>query len=147
MTSPISTADSVDNAIAFCQRHQLMTAPSAIPGHMYGGRPVNIGSFWFDCHQHDTGNDVRIWIYRDGKSLEIVNTTFWFSNRYTFNKSKWMCGAWDESLKAAIDQMYLAVAGHVLGAIAETARHLSESLRLAEEQRAFFERPFVEQSA
>jgi len=62
--------------------------------------------FRIEARNHDTGCSVRIHILADGKPIrEIVNTTYWYYERYTFNDSKWEKGAWDSALAKVIAQL------------------------------------------
>lgn len=66
----------------------------------------DIGNFRFEVNNHDTGCSVRGWIIKDGAELRnIINTTFWYSQRYCFNDSLWEKGAWDDALNKVLAKM------------------------------------------
>lgn len=130
MPSPLHSQTTIDNDIKYCQWNSLFTEnkPSCIH-HCYGGRPVIIGNFAFDCRCHDTGNGVNIYVINGDKSRQIVNTEYWFSSRYTFNESKWESGPWDKALSEAIAVMKKAVEEHKAKGALERAAFEAEKAK------------------
>ena len=68
--------------------------------------PLVVGVFEFTCNSHDTGVSVRVNIIKGNDRLNIINGTYWYSeSTYGFNKFHRLHGAWDPSLKKAIDEI------------------------------------------
>ena len=68
--------------------------------------PLIVGVFEFTCNSHDTGISVRVNIIKGDDRLNIINGTYWYSeSTYGFNKFHRLHGAWDTSLKEAIDEI------------------------------------------
>jgi hypothetical protein len=68
--------------------------------------PLVVGVFEFTCNSHDTGISVRVNIIKGDARLNIINGTYWYNeSTYGFNKFHRLHGAWDPSLKKAIDEI------------------------------------------
>ncbi len=71
-----------------------------------GRVPLILGVFEFTCNSHDTGISVKVSIIKDDDRLIIMNGTYWHSeSTYGHNKFHRLHGAWDSSLKEAIDEI------------------------------------------
>lgn len=66
-----------------------------------------VDKFSFSINSHDTGVSVVVnLIASDGEKLNIINGTYWYNeSQYGFNKFHRLNGAWDESLKLAIEKI------------------------------------------
>lgn len=146
MPSPMSTDQTIDQVVLYCVKNKICTVPRSdvSVGHIYGCHPVRIGPFVLDCHSHDTGNSVRIFVLADGKSLLVFNVPYWFSSSYTFNRSLVINGAWDKALDAALIELRMRVSGHVLGEIVKAAKRNEEAKAQQDAHKAMFERQFLE---
>ena len=112
MPSPLSGDGTLDKTVDYCQSKYLHTMnsgefPQCKPS--YKDKVVVEGRFVFQAHPHSTGCDVRCWVISNDDAYEIINTTYWYSSSYTFNKSKWESGAWDNELDKAIAELELMV--------------------------------------
>lgn len=144
MSSPLHSATSIDNAIIYCARHGLHVADKNEQPfhHVYGHAALKVGPFYFDCHEHDTGNGVRIILVVEGRRLEIANLTYWHSSRYTFNNATWLEGAWSGALEEAMGLLRLSTAGHALGRLVLVHEEMRRRLESEAADLAFFEAPF-----
>lgn len=104
MTSPLSTADSLDTVLFCCHWHRLSLDPAS--------GDIAVGAFLFSIYPHSTGNSVKGWIRTPTGLYEFMDGTYWFSSRYTFNTFKQESGAWDEALNTAIQSLRSLVKAH-----------------------------------
>lgn len=84
--------------------------------------------FLFSIGRHDTGCSVDIYIIHPDKSaLNICSATYWYYERYNFNKDTFLNGPWDEALSKAKEEA---------SKLAEEIKveYLAEQVRLAKEQ-------------
>ena len=90
--------------IGDCIQYGINVEDRKFSFYIAGNRGVKCGKFIFSASRHSTGISVTVTIeHPSGKSYEIINGCYWFSeSTYGFNKFKWVCGKWDESLKEAI---------------------------------------------
>ena len=78
--------------------------------HVLNGRSrraeFKIEFFVFYFSEHDTGTNVSVYIESPEKERrEIINCPYWDSSHYTFNKSLFESGKWDNLLEKTIDDM------------------------------------------
>jgi hypothetical protein len=102
----MSDQDSLDNIVLYCQQYNL--------GEQNTHDTVSVGQFDFRCRAHSTGNTlcVLLWNKERTERREIVNGTYWFYLRYTFNEFRWEKGAWDKALGDAIVFLQNKVVAH-----------------------------------
>jgi hypothetical protein len=101
--SPTSGNTTLDRIVGHCQAHDINVTEELIDG--YPTRIVRVGNIAFRASSHDTGCGVTGWIIDGDEAYEFLDTTYWYSSTYIFNKSKWDRGAWDDAVTAAIDEL------------------------------------------
>jgi hypothetical protein len=98
----MSGKDTLDAILRECQMHGIDTVEGLIPGYK---KVVRVGNIALSAGPHDTGCDVSGWIIDGDQAYRFISTTYWYSSQYTFNRSKWVRGAWDDAVTAAINEL------------------------------------------
>lgn len=122
--SPMSGNDTLDSILRECQMCGINTVEGLIPGYK---KVVRVGNIALSAGPHDTGCDVSGWIIDGDQAYRFISTTYWYSSHYTFNRSKWVRGAWDNAVTAAINELRQKV---------WTVRAKSEEAKAKKEQAA-----------
>lgn len=71
----------------------------------YGGKPLIVDMFEFNCNDHDTGTTVYCSIIKGDDKLNIISKTYWKMPGYDHNSYTYLHGAWDDKLNETI-QMF-----------------------------------------
>jgi hypothetical protein len=141
--SPMSGEGTLDRIIGYCQSVGICLAKETIPAIRRDGPLVQVGNIVFYCNSHSTGADVGGWILDGNMAFQFISTTYWYSSTYTFNKSKWIGGAWDGAVNAAIQLLTQKVDEHKQSTKERRAREIEAQARKAAETKAQFERQFA----
>lgn len=149
MPSPMSGKDTLDKIIKYCQSKKIMTMKAHASSlekcrPFYNEDVVKIGNFVFDAHSHSTGCSLRVWVLADDcDALEIISTTYWYHQRYTFNDSKREHGAWDKALGECIERLKILVNEHKEEALKQQAEAEYKIANAEEERKSKFEALFA----
>lgn len=152
MKSPMSDKDTLDKVIYYCQLYGINVRDGSgfryrncVP--RYNKNLVVQGRFVFDAHKHDTGCSVRCWIVNDKEeAYQIINATYWYYHRYTYNESEWKSGAWNKSLEEAINSLREAVDVHDKVRQKAISEYNEEKKKKDQERKVKFEALFTESS-
>ena len=105
--------------------------------------PLVVGVFEFTCNSHDTGISVRVSIIKDDDRLTIINGTYWHSeSTYGHNKFHRLHGAWDASLKEAIDEIKIMATKAIKSEIQSHKERIESIIKENEKQISKFESMF-----
>tara|TARA_R110000782_G_scaffold95171_1_gene179099 strand:- start:144 stop:569 length:426 start_codon:yes stop_codon:yes gene_type:complete len=108
-----------------------------------GKGPLILGVFEFTCNSHDTGISVRVSIIKDDDRLTIINGTYWHSEgTYGHNKFHRLHGAWDASLKEAIDEIKIMATKDIKAKIQSHKEWIESIIKENEKQIFKFESMF-----
>ena len=133
--------DCLAQIIIDCQRHGIkVTDHNKLPSYMRSD-PLKVGNFAFGADRHSTGISVHVILVHPetDETHEIINGTWWFSERYEFNKFTWNHGKWDDALKDAVAELKRLLADRVAIHAAEEEQELKTKTNLKQVQKKKFE--------
>lgn len=129
----------------YCQWKNILTKPSSeFKGcsFSYDDVCVSVGAFAAQCHSHDTGNSVRVYIVGAGDPYLMLNGTYWKRSGYDHNPFMHERGSWDVAFAKFVETLRKEVEASIsrfdrLRAEAEKSMAAKEQARKAEVESLF----------